>query len=192
MKETLNNKKSVGVTMQVSNKKAIEEGEKDGDEEEAEHHHHHDGREEGGGGASQSDELVQLFSEEDEVPNKKCIFFSFILLFFLFRFWTVINSQVRMFFESLDEELDKVNQFYRTKEAEFVERGELLNKQLQTLLDLKQILADRRRKNFQSRSNSGRLLRSLSSSVRNSDFSGEGFFSHYIRVWGCNGNPPQI
>ena len=82
-----------------------------------------------------------------------------------------------MFFERLDEELDKVNQFYRTKETEVLERGELLNKQLQILLDLKQILTDRRRKNFQqSSSNSGHLFRSWSGSARNSDFSGEGLF----------------
>ncbi|KAL4289953.1 hypothetical protein GQ457_14G013580 [Hibiscus cannabinus] len=64
-------------------------------------------------------ELIQLFYEEDEM---------------------------RVFFESLDGELNKVNQFYKTKEIEFLERGEILNKQLQILLDLKQILADRRRK----------------------------------------------
>ncbi|KAK8571920.1 hypothetical protein V6N12_027988 [Hibiscus sabdariffa] len=64
-------------------------------------------------------ELLQLFSEEDEV---------------------------RPFFERLDEELNKVNQFYKSKESEFLERGETLNKQLQILKDLKQILdGDRRR-----------------------------------------------
>lgn len=55
--------------------------------------------------------------------------------------------QVRVFFARLDEELNKVNQFYKRQESEFVERGEILQKQLQILLDLKQILADRRRKN---------------------------------------------
>ncbi|KAJ4838228.1 Acid phosphatase pho1 [Turnera subulata] len=84
-------------------------------------------------------ELVQLFSEEDEV---------------------------RVFFERLDEELNKVNQFYRTKESEFLERGEILNKQLEILVDLKQILHERRRK-----TDSGILSRSWSSSTpRNSDF----------------------
>lgn len=84
-------------------------------------------------------ELVQLFSEEDEV---------------------------RVFFEGLDEELNKVNQFYKTKESEFLERGEILNKQLEILLDLKRILNERRRK-----PNAGVLSRSWSSSPRNSDFS---------------------
>ncbi|KAF7807105.1 phosphate transporter PHO1-like [Senna tora] len=65
-------------------------------------------------------ELAQLFSEEDEV---------------------------RLFFARLDEELNKVNQFYKRQESEFLERGEILQKQLQILLDLKQILTDRRRKN---------------------------------------------
>lgn len=64
-------------------------------------------------------ELAQLFSEEDEV---------------------------HVFFASLDEELNKVNQFYKKQETEFLERGEMLNRQLQILLDLKQLLADRRRK----------------------------------------------
>lgn len=89
-----------------------------------------------------------------------------------------------MFFERLDEELNKVNQFYRTKETEFLERGELLNKQLQIMLDLKKILTDRRRKSFQSRSNSGHLFRSWSGSARNSDFSGECLFSKNIPSMG--------
>ncbi|CAK7327287.1 unnamed protein product [Dovyalis caffra] len=84
-------------------------------------------------------ELVQLFTEEDEV---------------------------RVFFERLDEELNKVNQFYKTKESEFLERGEILNKQLEILLDLKRILNERRRK-----PKAGVLSRSWSSSPRNSDFS---------------------
>ncbi|XP_068325623.1 phosphate transporter PHO1-like [Pyrus communis] len=89
-------------------------------------------------------ELAQLFSSEDEV---------------------------RVFFEALDEELNKVNQFYKTKETEFLERGEILNKQLQILLDLKQILNDRRWKNSGTKSNMPSVPSSWSSSPRNSDFS---------------------
>ncbi|XP_048333444.1 phosphate transporter PHO1 isoform X2 [Ziziphus jujuba] len=89
-------------------------------------------------------ELAQLFSEEDGV---------------------------RVFFERLDEELNKVNQFYITKESEFLERGEILNKQLQILLDLKQILNDRRWKNSPAKINSGSVPCSWSSSPRTSDYS---------------------
>lgn len=89
-------------------------------------------------------------------------FFVSVFLHFIF--------QVRVFFEGLDEELNKVNQFYKTKESEFLERGEILNKQLEILLDLKRILNERRRK-----PNAGVLSRSWSSSPRNSDFSGQGF-----------------
>ncbi|XP_042518362.1 phosphate transporter PHO1-like [Macadamia integrifolia] len=88
-------------------------------------------------------ELAQLFSEEDEVKE---------------------------FFWRLDEELNKVNQFYKTKEREFVERGEMLNKQLQILLDLKQVLNERRWRNLQSKSDSGTPPRS--SSAWSSDYSG--------------------
>ena len=65
-------------------------------------------------------ELAQLFSAEDEV---------------------------QVFFAKLDGELNKVNQFYKKQETEFVERGEMLKKQLNILLDLKQSLSDRRKKN---------------------------------------------
>ncbi|KAK6929743.1 SPX domain [Dillenia turbinata] len=90
-------------------------------------------------------ELVQFFSEEDEV---------------------------RMFFERLDEELNKVNKFYKSKEGECLERGEVLNKQLEILVDLKQVLSDRHRKNNPfSRTNSGNPLGSYPPSARNSDYS---------------------
>ncbi|KAL8162794.1 hypothetical protein V2J09_014283 [Rumex salicifolius] len=66
------------------------------------------------------------------------------------------EDEVNKFMLRLDEELAKVNDFYEMKEAEFVERGESLYKQLQILLDLKRIVADRRRSkdgSWRSRSN---------------------------------------
>lgn len=82
---------------------------------------------------------VQLFSEADEVKE---------------------------FFEILDGELNKVNDFYVTKESEFLERGEMLKKKLQILVDFKQVLDESRRKSFSAISNS---------SNRSSDFSGTSF-----------------
>ncbi|KVH91005.1 EXS, C-terminal [Cynara cardunculus var. scolymus] len=86
------------------------------------------------------------------------------------------EDEVKVFFEKLDEELDKVNQFYSNKESEFLERGEMLNKQLQILLDLQQVLDCRRRSR---RLNSSGFLRSYSSSARNSDSDG---FDHFLHV----------
>ncbi|KAG6764580.1 hypothetical protein POTOM_032055 [Populus tomentosa] len=86
-------------------------------------------------------ELVQLFSEEDEVA---------------------------VFFERLDGELNKVNQFYKNKESEFLERGEILNKQLETLLDLKRVLNEHRRN-----PNAGVLPLSCSSSPPRNSFCSE-------------------
>ncbi|KAK9072419.1 hypothetical protein SSX86_008853 [Deinandra increscens subsp. villosa] len=80
------------------------------------------------------------------------------------------EEEVKEFFEKLDEELDKVNQFYRNKESEFLERGDMLKKQLQILLDLQQIVHCRRQQrsnSFNSTTSSG-FLRSYSSG-RNSD-----------------------
>ncbi|CAA2962928.1 phosphate transporter PHO1 [Olea europaea subsp. europaea] len=88
-------------------------------------------------------ELLQLFSEEDEI---------------------------KVFFERLDEEMKKVNEFYKTTEKEFLERGDIWIKQLQILLDLKRVLTDRRRRNV-SYMGSGFFSRSNSSYGRNSDYS---------------------
>ncbi|CAI0463923.1 unnamed protein product [Linum tenue] len=99
-------------------------------------------------------DLVHLFSEEDEV---------------------------KAFFEKLDGELNKVNQFYMAKEKEFMQRGDILNKQLDILMDLKRILSENRRRVKSSSNNSsvsgGVFSRSWSSSPRSSDFSESGLES---------------
>ncbi|KAI4369711.1 hypothetical protein MLD38_018125 [Melastoma candidum] len=132
-------------------------------------------------------ELVQLFSEEDEV---------------------------RVFFVKLDEELGKVNQFYKVREQEFLERGDTLNKQHQILMDLKQILGERRRKNSPSfRGSAGAVVpaRTSNFSDRGMDFSetptesseteeavavlernGVGFVSSAIRAKNKNNGKPKM
>ncbi|KAL0296781.1 UNVERIFIED_CONTAM: Phosphate transporter [Sesamum radiatum] len=50
------------------------------------------------------------------------------------------------FFACLDLQLNKVNQFYRTKEKEFLERGESLKKQMEILTELKAALKQRHTK----------------------------------------------
>ncbi|KAL0446940.1 UNVERIFIED_CONTAM: Phosphate transporter [Sesamum latifolium] len=50
------------------------------------------------------------------------------------------------FFACLDLQLNKVNQFYRTKEKEFLERGESLKKQMEILTELKTALKQRHTK----------------------------------------------
>ncbi|GMN53372.1 hypothetical protein TIFTF001_022511 [Ficus carica] len=82
-----------------------------------------------------------------------------------------VEDEVKVFFEQLDDELNKVNQFYGTREGEFLERGDILNKELQILLDLKQILKDRRRKNSSSKLNStANVPSSWAPSPRSSDY----------------------
>nr|WET17598.1 SPX-EXS1 [Phoebe bournei] len=94
----------------------------------------------GQGGGDEEDpngsDLVQFFSEADEIKD---------------------------FFDILDGEFNKVNQFYITKETEFLERGEALKKQLQILVDMKQFPDESRRKCLPAKSNS---------SIRSSEFSG--------------------
>ncbi|KAF3785880.1 Phosphate transporter [Nymphaea thermarum] len=81
------------------------------------------------------------------------------------------DDEVKEFFVRLDEQLNKVNQFYRTKEAEFLERGEILNKQLHILLDLKRVLHERHRKMYSSKSGYGTSPPgSTSPSLRGSEF----------------------
>ncbi|KAG7032118.1 Phosphate transporter PHO1-like 1, partial [Cucurbita argyrosperma subsp. argyrosperma] len=47
------------------------------------------------------------------------------------------TAAAKNFFSCLDFQLNKVNQFFKTKEAEFMERGDSLKKQLEILIDLK-------------------------------------------------------
>lgn len=84
--------------------------------------------------------------------------------------YVYILFQVRVFFARLDEELNKVNQFYKKQESEFVERGEILQKQLQILLDLKQILGNRRWKNTSAKSSNPEIF--SHSPPSDSDYSG--------------------
>lgn len=50
------------------------------------------------------------------------------------------------FFACLDHQLNKVNQFFRTKEKEFVERGDSLRNQMEILIELKTVLQQKRGK----------------------------------------------
>lgn len=50
------------------------------------------------------------------------------------------TDTAKEFFACLDMQLNKVNQFYKTKEKEFLERGECLKKQMEILIELKTIL----------------------------------------------------
>jgi len=47
------------------------------------------------------------------------------------------TDATKEFFACLDQQLNKVNKFYRTKEKEFMDRGDSLKKQMEILLILK-------------------------------------------------------
>nr|CAB3467988.1 unnamed protein product [Digitaria exilis] len=49
----------------------------------------------------------------------------------------VDEEVAKVFFQRLDQQLNKVNRFYERKEGEFLERGESLRRQLQILVELK-------------------------------------------------------
>ncbi|THU64146.1 hypothetical protein C4D60_Mb01t23410 [Musa balbisiana] len=84
-----------------------------------------------------------------------------------------VTLKVKEFLEKLEQELEKVNGFYTNKENEFCDRGEILSKQLQILVDLKQLLHEHRRRRHQRNappSPAGGSVTSLLSSA--SSFSG--------------------
>ena len=108
---------------------------------------------------------------------------------------------MKNFFEKLNYELKKVNQFYKEREDELHKKREKLTKQLQSILDLNQIFNKRRRKNSLPSLNGGNSPRSWSSPDRSSSFSGEFYhifpqliitylflslFSLYEYVWFLN------
>lgn len=53
------------------------------------------------------------------------------------------TDATKEFFACLDQQLNKVNKFYRAKEEEFMERGESLKKQMDILLELKSALKNK-------------------------------------------------
>ncbi|XVE53384.1 hypothetical protein DITRI_Ditri02bG0200000 [Diplodiscus trichospermus] len=55
------------------------------------------------------------------------------------------SDAAKEFFACLDMQLNKVNQFYKTKEKEFQERGESLKKQMEILIELKSIIQQKQR-----------------------------------------------
>ena len=55
------------------------------------------------------------------------------------------TDAAKEFFSCLDGQLNKVNQFYKTKEKEFLERGESLKKQMEILIEIKTILQQQQR-----------------------------------------------
>lgn len=65
------------------------------------------------------------------------------------------SDAVKEFFTCLDNQLNKVNQFYTSKENEFVERGELMKKQMEILIQLKDALKKQQQQNASIDTKSG-------------------------------------
>lgn len=55
------------------------------------------------------------------------------------------TEAAKQFFDCLDHQLNKVNQFYKARESEFMERGESLEKQMEILIEFKDKLKQQRR-----------------------------------------------
>jgi SPX domain protein involved in polyphosphate accumulation len=56
------------------------------------------------------------------------------------------SDAAKEFFSCLDLQLNKVNQFYKTKEKEFLDRGDCLKKQMDILVELKAAFKQQRDK----------------------------------------------
>ncbi|KAK9118848.1 hypothetical protein Scep_016941 [Stephania cephalantha] len=61
------------------------------------------------------------------------------------------TTATKEFFVRLDHQLNKVNQFYKNKENEFMDRGESLKKQMEILIQLKTALKEQHKQNRSSR-----------------------------------------
>lgn len=56
------------------------------------------------------------------------------------------TDATKEFFHCLDSQLNKVNQFFKTKEKEFMERGESLKKQMEILIEVTKAFEQQRGK----------------------------------------------
>ncbi|KAL0905708.1 hypothetical protein M5K25_024148 [Dendrobium thyrsiflorum] len=75
------------------------------------------------------------------------------------------TDAARDFFARLDLQLNKVNQFYKGKEKEFLERGESLRKQMEILLDLKIAMKKKKKKDRGAMNPDSKDDQSISSSI---------------------------
>lgn len=64
------------------------------------------------------------------------------------------TDATKEFFACLDQQLNKVNSFYRTKEKEFMERGDSLKNQMDILLELKSTFKEQQGKGGSSHGSS--------------------------------------
>lgn len=69
------------------------------------------------------------------------------------------------FFACLDHQLNKVNKFFRTKEKEFLDRGESLKRQIEILVELKAFVSEQSGKDPSSVHDVGEEDSSISSAV---------------------------
>jgi SPX domain protein involved in polyphosphate accumulation len=51
----------------------------------------------------------------------------------------------KSFFKKLDEQLNKVNQFYQKKEKDFVAHADVLEKQMQALVEMSRVFSEQQR-----------------------------------------------
>ncbi|RWW27326.1 hypothetical protein BHE74_00041476 [Ensete ventricosum] len=82
------------------------------------------------------------------------------------------TDAAKEFFARLDLQLNKVNQFYKGKEKEFLERGESLKKQMEILLELKAAL--KKQRGWASSTNDAKDDPSISCSITSEEDSTKG------------------
>lgn len=66
------------------------------------------------------------------------------------------EEAAKVFFQRLDQQLNKVNRFCERKEGEFLERGESLRRQLQILVELKAAITQQQQARHGGGSSNGR------------------------------------
>ncbi|XP_071735673.1 phosphate transporter PHO1 homolog 1-like [Rutidosis leptorrhynchoides] len=85
------------------------------------------------------------------------------------------------FFALLDRQLNKVNEFYRKKEKEFVERGECLEKQLHILVELKNALQDQHKNKANSSQHDSKDEAYISGTISCDEESHRGFIDQDLQ-----------
>ncbi|KAL7603128.1 phosphate transporter PHO1 homolog 1 [Lactuca sativa] len=85
------------------------------------------------------------------------------------------------FFALLDLQLNKVNEFYRRKEKEFLDRGECLEKQLNILIDLKNAIKDQHKNKATSSHHDSKDEDSISGSISCDEESSRGIIEHDLQ-----------
>ncbi|KAL4586543.1 hypothetical protein LXL04_011179 [Taraxacum kok-saghyz] len=127
------------------------------------------------GNQCRSHEVIHVHSKLQSTSSKRLLYQTELLEKF------ADTEAATDFFALLDLQLNKVNEFYRKKEKEFLDRGECLEKQLHILIELKNAIKDQQKNKANSSHRDSKDEDSISGSISCGEESNRSIIDHDLQ-----------